>query len=66
LAHFLLNLLFRKEYAPMLGLIAVLLVILWLLGYIAPAAAIGSWLPILAVIALVVVVVRLISGRHAY
>jgi hypothetical protein len=50
----------------MLGLIAALLVILWLLGYISPVAAVGSWLPILAVLALVVVVVRLISGRHAY
>jgi hypothetical protein len=50
----------------MLGLIAAILVILWLLGYANPSAAISSWLPILAVIALVVVVVRLISGRHAY
>ena len=50
----------------MLGLIAVLLVMLWLLGYVNPTAAIGGWLPILAVIALVVVVVRLIAGRHAY
>lgn len=50
----------------MIGLIAVLLVILWLLGYVNPGPAISSWLPILAVIALVVVVVRLVSGRHAY
>ena len=50
----------------MLGLIAVLLVILWLLGYVNPTAAISSWLPILAVVALVVVAVRLITGRHAY
>lgn len=48
----------------MLGTIVVLLVIMWLLGMITPAT-ISSWLPILLVIALVVVVVRLISGRHA-
>ena len=48
----------------MLGTIVVLLVILWLLGMISPAT-ISSWLPILLIIALVVVVVRLISGRHA-
>ena len=50
----------------MLGLIAVLLVILWLLGYVNPGAAISGWLPILAVVAAVVVVIRLVSGRHAY
>lgn len=48
----------------MLGTIVVLLVIMWLLGMISPAT-ISSWLPILLIIALVVVVVRLISGRHA-
>ena len=48
----------------MVGTILVLLVIMWLLGMISPAT-ISSWLPILLVIALVVVVVRLISGRHA-
>jgi hypothetical protein len=48
----------------MVGTIVVLLVIMWLLGMISPAA-ISSWLPILLVIALVVVVVRLVSGRHA-
>lgn len=48
----------------MVGTIVVLLVIMWLLGMISPAT-ISSWLPILLIIALVVVVVRLISGRHA-
>ena len=48
----------------MLGTIVVLLVIMWLLGMISPNT-ISSFLPILLVIALVVVVVRLISGRHA-
>ena len=49
----------------MLGLIVALLVIMWLLGMITPAA-IGSYLPILLVIALVVLVIRVISGRHAF
>ena len=48
----------------MVGTIVVLLVIMWLLGMISPAT-ISSWLPILLVVALVVVVIRLISGRHA-
>ena len=48
----------------MVGLIVVLLVIMWLLGMVTPAA-ISSYLPILLVIALVVLVLRLITGRHA-
>jgi hypothetical protein len=49
----------------MLGLIVALLVIMWLLGMITPAA-ISSYLPILLVVALVVLVIRVISGRHAF
>lgn len=49
----------------MVGLIVVLLVIMWLLGMVNPGV-ISSYLPILAVIALVVVVIRLITGRHAF
>lgn len=64
LARFLLSSCLRKGDLPMVGTIVVLLVIMWLLGMISPAT-ISSWLPILLVIALVVVVVRLISGRHA-
>jgi hypothetical protein len=48
----------------MVGTIVVLLVIMWLLGMISPAT-ISSWLPILLIVALVVVVLRLITGRHA-
>jgi hypothetical protein len=64
LARFLLDSYYSEGSSPMVGLIVVLLVIMWLLGMISPAT-ISSWLPILLVIALVVVVVRLISGRHA-
>ena len=52
-----------------MGLIVVLLVIMVLLGMLTVGgitATVGSWLPILAVVALVVVVIRAISGRHAY
>ena len=52
-----------------MGLILVLLVIMVLLGMLTVGgitATIGSWLPILAVVALVVVVIRAISGRHAF
>lgn len=54
---------------PMIGLIVALLVIMWLLGMVTLGgltATVGSWLPILAIVALVVVVIRAISGRHAY
>jgi hypothetical protein len=49
----------------MVGLIVALLVILWLLGMVTPGA-ISGYLPILAIVAAVVLVVRLASGRHAY
>ena len=49
----------------MLGLIVVLLVVMWFLGMITPAA-ISSYFPLLLVIALVVLVIRVISGRHAF
>ena len=49
----------------MTGLIVALLVILWLLGMVS-TGAVSSYLPILAVIAVVVLAIRLISGRHAY
>jgi hypothetical protein len=49
----------------MLGFIALLLVILWFLGMLS-VGTVSSYLPILAIIAGVVLVIRLISGRHAY
>jgi hypothetical protein len=48
----------------MLGTIVVLLVLMWLLGMISPNT-IGSFLPILLVLAVVVVILRLVSGRRA-
>ena len=49
----------------MLGFIVLLLVILWLLGMFS-AGSITAYLPMLAVIAGIVLIVRLITGRHAY
>ncbi len=48
----------------MLETIAVILVILWLLGYFA-LPSVGPLIHILLVIAVVVVIVRLLSGRRA-
>ena len=49
----------------MLGFIALLLVILWFLGML-NVGSISAYLPMLAVIAGVVLIIRLVSGRHAY
>ena len=53
----------------MIGFIVLLLVIMLLLGMVTVGgitATVGSWLPILAIVALVIVVIRAISGRHAF
>lgn len=47
----------------MLWTIAVILLILWLLGFIT-SATFGGWIHVLLVIALVVVVIRLLQGRR--
>lgn len=47
----------------MLGTLAVVLVILWLLGMIT-SYTLGGFIHILLVIAVVVILVRLISGRR--
>ena len=52
-----------------MGFIVLLLVVMLLLGMVTVGgitATVGSWLPILAVVALVIVVIRAISGRHAF
>ena len=54
-----------KEFKEnMLWTIAVILVILWLLGLVS-AYTLGGFIHILLVIALVVLVIQLISGRRA-
>lgn len=47
----------------MLETIAVLLVILWLLGFVS-SYTLGGFIHILLVIALVVIVIRIIQGRR--
>lgn len=47
----------------MLWTIAVILIILWLLGLITKVA-IGAWLHLLLVIAIIVIIIRLVTGRR--
>lgn len=47
----------------MLWTISVVLLVLWLLGFIS-GSAIGSWIHILLVVAVIVILVQLISGRR--
>ncbi|HAV11315.1 MAG TPA: lmo0937 family membrane protein [Candidatus Moranbacteria bacterium] len=46
----------------MLWTIAVILFVLWLLGFIT-ASSFGGWIHVLLVIALVVIVIQLLQGR---
>ena len=48
----------------MLWTISVVLLVLWLLGFIS-GTAIGSWIHILLVIAVIVILVQLIGGRRS-
>ncbi len=48
----------------MLETIIVILVILWLLGVVVGPASIGGFIHILLLVALVVLVIRLVSGRR--
>ena len=47
----------------MLWTIAVILLILWLLGFIT-SATFGGWIHILLIVALVVIVIQLLQGRR--
>lgn len=48
----------------MLETVAVLLIVLWLLGLVT-SYTLGGFIPILLVLAVVVILVRVISGRRA-
>ena len=52
----------RKGYLVMLYTLAVVLIILWLLGLVT-SNTMGGFIHVLLVIAIVVVLVRIISGR---
>lgn len=47
----------------MLETIIVILVIMWLLGLLAGPASLGGWIHLLLLVALVVLVIRLVTGR---
>lgn len=49
----------------MLGLIAVVLIVLWLLGFVT-ANTMGGFIHILLVIAVVMILVRVIQGRNVF
>ena len=49
----------------MLGTIAVILIVLWLLGFVT-SYTMGGFIHILLVIAIVVVLVRIIRGRNVF
>jgi hypothetical protein len=48
----------------MLETIAVILVVLWLLGFVTPYNPVGGLIHVLLVIAVVVILVRVIQGRR--
>jgi lipopolysaccharide export LptBFGC system permease protein LptF len=52
----------RKEGTYMLGTIAIILIILWLLGVVS-ATTMGGFIHVLLVIAVVLILLRLIGGR---
>lgn len=47
----------------LLSIIAIVLVIGWLIGFFGFSEAVGSFIHILLVIAIIVVLIRIISGR---
>ncbi len=55
----------RKGGNEMLWTIIIILVVLWALGYGFAGAAVGGLIHLLLVLALVVLVIQLITGRRA-
>jgi hypothetical protein len=58
-----LGLFVAEKEAPMLWTIFVILVVLWLLGLIS-GYTIGGYIHLLLILAIVVVLIRVISGRN--
>lgn len=46
-----------------LYIVAVVLIILWLIGYVGFGEAVGSFIHVLLVLAVIAILVRLLSGR---
>ena len=55
---------FNRKEQPMLWTIFVILLVLWLLGLVS-SYTLGGFIHILLVIAIVVLIIQLISGRRA-
>jgi hypothetical protein len=53
-----------QENSPMLWTITIVLFILWLLGVVS-GYTLGSWIHILLVLAVIVLIFNLLSGRRA-
>ncbi len=49
----------------MLWTITVVLLVLWLVGFIGFSTAVGSWIHIILVLAIISLIFNLISGRRA-
>jgi len=47
----------------MLETVIIILVVLWLVGLIAGPASLGGWIHLLLLVALVVLIIRLVTGR---
>ncbi|QHT66323.1 lmo0937 family membrane protein [Rhodocytophaga rosea] len=48
-----------------LYVVAVVLIILWLIGYVGFGEAVGNFIHILLVLAIIAILIRVISGRRA-
>jgi len=48
-----------------LYVVAIVLIILWLIGYVGFGEAVGNFIHILLVLAIIAILIRVISGRRA-
>ena len=48
-----------------LNIVAIVLIILWLVGYIGFGEAVGSFIHVLLVLAIIAILIRIIAGRRA-
>jgi len=49
----------------MLNIVAIVLIILWLVGYIGFGEAVGSFIHVLLVLAIIAILIRVVAGRRA-
>jgi hypothetical protein len=48
-----------------LNIVAIVLIILWLVGYIGFGEAVGSFIHVLLVLAIIAILIRIVAGRRA-